>query len=50
MNHPKVPSFAHGEYFEKFAPYIKPNCLVAFGERGSAPKGGRHSTYMFDHQ
>ena len=24
-----VPSFAHGEYFEKFAPYIKPNCLVA---------------------
>jgi len=24
-----VPSFAHGEYFEKFAPYIKPNCVVA---------------------
>mmetsp|Transcript_75870 Transcript_75870/g.190927 ORF Transcript_75870/g.190927 Transcript_75870/m.190927 type:complete len:528 (+) Transcript_75870:1622-3205(+) len=24
-----VPSFAHGEYFEKFAPYMKPNTVVA---------------------
>ena len=24
-----VPSFAHGEYFEKFAPYIKPGTVVA---------------------
>jgi len=24
-----VPSFAHGEYFEKFAPYMKPGCVVA---------------------
>ncbi|OLP89039.1 Octopine dehydrogenase [Symbiodinium microadriaticum] len=24
-----VPSFAHGEYFEKFAPYMKPGTIVA---------------------
>jgi len=24
-----VPSFAHGQYFEAFAPYMKPNCVVA---------------------
>ena len=24
-----VPSFAHGEYFEKFQPYIKPGTVVA---------------------
>merc|ERR1719160_649923 len=23
-----VPSFAHGEYFEKFAPYMKPGTIV----------------------
>ena len=25
-----MPSFADGEYLEEFAPYIEPNCLVAY--------------------